>query len=201
MGKKIAIFGGKFDPPGMHHLLVPRYLNLLSFDEIIIVPSGPRPDRPELVHPVERAVMVGLTFVNISCVCFDFFDLAEERFTPTCFVPKKLALKDAELWFVIGSDLIQGGAKHEAKIQSWVNGKDVWSLFNFVVIERAEFPFKDDDIPPNSKVLRVNATGSSTEIRKRIKEGRPIHGLVVPEVEQYIKKLHLYRGEASVGEK
>lgn len=29
MGKKIAIFCGKFDPPGMHHLLAQRYLDRL----------------------------------------------------------------------------------------------------------------------------------------------------------------------------
>ena len=44
--KNIAVLGGSFDPPTISHLqLASEVINLLGFDEVLIVPCGARPDK------------------------------------------------------------------------------------------------------------------------------------------------------------
>ncbi|HSJ03477.1 MAG: nicotinate (nicotinamide) nucleotide adenylyltransferase, partial [Verrucomicrobium sp.] len=74
MPRRIALFGGSFNPPGLHH----RRIALLlaeSFDEVRVIPCGPRPDKPEVgsVPSVFRAALCDLTFGDMPGVAVDLF--------------------------------------------------------------------------------------------------------------------------------
>ena len=50
--KRIAIFGGSFDPPTISHMQVAsETINLLGFDEVRLVPCGARPDKHNFSTP------------------------------------------------------------------------------------------------------------------------------------------------------
>lgn len=103
MTKRIAIFGGSFDPPGLHHYEIAKALSE-EFDKVIIVPCGPRPDKVSTndVEAIHRATMVDLTFRNLKNVEVELFDLENATFTRTHHLEEKFS-QEGELWHVIGT--------------------------------------------------------------------------------------------------
>ena len=203
MSKRIAIFGGSFNPAGRHHRAVAEALGR-HFDEIIVVPCGPRPDKPSVadIEPVHRAVMADLAFRGLPKVRVELFDLEHETYTRTIDLDRMFSPK-GEIWHVVGTDLIKGGRSGGSEIQrGWERGLELWKNANFVVIERAGYGIVDADLPPHHLLLRPGQSGSSSEIRERAFKRLPIADLVTPEVESYIARYNLYRGtppQRSVG--
>ena len=84
MHKRIAVFGGSFNPPTLAHIAVVEVLVKDGY-EVVIVPCGMRPEKITTRHvdPVHRAFMVDLAFARMSHVRVEHFDLEKEAFTPT----------------------------------------------------------------------------------------------------------------------
>ena len=57
----IAVFGGSFDPPGLHHRRIVEEVRK-HFDSVVVVPCGPRPDKQLDIEPIHRAALADLTF-------------------------------------------------------------------------------------------------------------------------------------------
>ncbi len=194
MSKRIAVFGGSFNPPEVHHRAVVEALSA-QFDRVIVVPCGPRPDKPPTndIEPVHRAVMCDMAFRGIPNVEVALFDLENGTFTRTIALDERYRSL-GEVWHVIGSDLVCGGATGAADIQTkWQNGADIWRELRFAVVDRPEFPFGAADLPPHSVMISVGRTGSSRGIRKMVYDHQPITGLVSSEIESYIDRYGLYR--------
>src|SRR3989339_400058 len=140
--KKIALFGGSFNPIGTHHINIIKEL-VRDFDEVIVVLCGHRPDKATTndIEPIHRAIMVDIALRGLSSkVKVDYSDLIHDMFTRTHKLDKKYS-KDGEVWHVVGMDLIYGGARGESEIQaSWQRGKELWCNLNFAVVERGVFP-------------------------------------------------------------
>ena len=82
--KKIAIFGGSFNPAGVHHRDIVAKLAKLDFAKVYVIPCGPRPDKPSTndIPAIHRAVMADKTFHGISDkVEVLLFDLENGTFT------------------------------------------------------------------------------------------------------------------------
>lgn len=196
MTKKIALFGGSFNPIGAHHIDIIKEL-IRDFDEVVVVLCGYRPDKQTTndIESIHRAIMVDISLRGISSkLKVDYSDLIHDVFTRTYKLNKKYK-SQGEVWHVVGMDLVCGGAKDVSEIQtSWVNGKKLWNELNFIVVKRTGYEFKKEDLPPHSRVITPDHSGSSTQIRNNVFNHRSIEGLVVPEVEKYIEKYNLYRG-------
>ncbi|OGF26006.1 hypothetical protein A2331_02120 [Candidatus Falkowbacteria bacterium RIFOXYB2_FULL_34_18] len=194
--KKIALFGGSFNPIGTHHINIIKEL-VRDFDEVIVVLCGHRPDKATTndIEPIHRAIMVDIALRGLSSkVKVDYSDLIHDMFTRTHKLDKKYS-KDGEVWHVVGMDLIYGGARGESEIQaSWQRGKELWCNLNFAVVEREGYKFSKDDLPPHAILIKPDHSGSSTEIRNNTFNHKSIDGLVTSEVKKYIEKYNLYRG-------
>ena len=46
--RKVVVFTGSFDPPTTYHRRVAQLLRARGFDEVIVRPSGPRCDHPDV---------------------------------------------------------------------------------------------------------------------------------------------------------
>lgn len=194
MARRIAIFGGSFNPPGVHHLRVAQQLALL-FDEVRIIPCGPRPDKPitGAVPPVYRAALADMTFGGMDRVVVDLFDLEQETFTRNHQLDSRFSA-DGEVWHVVGTDLVEGGAKGASLIQrTWEKGPQLWKKARFAVLTRAGYEFNPKDLPPHSEVIEINIPGSSTEIRDRLARGKSVADLVTPRSVAYLERYGLYR--------
>ncbi|MDD5289844.1 MAG: nicotinate-nicotinamide nucleotide adenylyltransferase [Patescibacteria group bacterium] len=193
----IAIYGGSFDPPHNGHLAAVKAVSALPFvRDLVIIPCGIRPEPQKGKHrasPQQRKIMCHLTFGGAPKIRLNFSDILREDFTRTWDLQERFSLL-GHISHVVGTDLIKGGAQSESEIQtSWYRGKELWQKLNFLVISRADYEIEKKDLPPHATCLPLNIYGSSTEIRNLCAAGKPITGLVTPEVEKYIKQQNLYQ--------
>lgn len=195
MSVRIAIFGGSFNPPGIHHREIAHLLSL-HFDRVIIVPCGPRPDKRTTnnIEPIFRATLADLNFRGLPNVEVDLFDLEQATFTRTHDLQDRYA-SQGDVWHVVGGDLIKGGNDGASFIQTtWKNGTAIWNHLNFAVITRDGIDFDERDLPPHHQIFHVQVSGASSSIRERIFNHQPIEELVTPAVSEYIERYELYRG-------
>lgn len=195
---RIAIYGGSFNPPCLHHRQIVIAL-LEWFNHVYIVPCGPREDKDSLAETSldARKEMTRLNFEDLKNATIDLFDLENGIFTPSYDVNEryKNQYQDNEIWHVVGSDLVSGGGKNASEIQqSWKKGEEVWRTLKFVVLVRPGFNFEKKDLPPSSEIIEgEDFLGSSTLIRDRIRNGENVKPLLLPEVFEYINTAKLYK--------
>ena len=194
--KDVAIYGGSFNPPGLHHRRIVEELTRKRwFDEILVIPCGGRPDKlsVNVIPPHHRTVMTNLTFANILHVSVSLFDLEQDTYTPACDLQKRFG-HQVNLFHVVGADLVIGGGKGSSQIQtSWKKGREIWETLNFVVVTREGVDLPVNDLPPRCCLLRdFENPGSSTVIRNKLFRGESVEGLVMPTVADYIERHGLY---------
>ena len=194
---KVVIFGGSFNPPGIHHRLIVEALARIV-GQVVVIPCGMRPDKGSagLVTPNQRAEMALLAFSGLSKVTIDLSDIANGEFARTYDLDVKMKARHGKnVWHAIGTDLVTGGADHCSAIhRSWYKGDELWQKANFIVITRAGSEMNSDDLPPSSELLEFGFSGSSTEIRNRLAAEQSVEGLVMPAVEKFILENELYGG-------
>lgn len=196
MTRKIAIFGGSFNPPCSHHQAIVRILSE-RFDKVIIVPCGIRKDKhsTNVVESRHRAAMVLLAFGGLPNAEIDLFDLQNNKFTPTIFLQERYQnlFPVAEIWHAIGGDIISGGKEGNSEIHRvWYEGEKIWRSLRYAVIKRPGYIFTKEDMPPCSELID-GVAGSSTIVREHIRSGLSIDGFVDPKVETYIEQHGLYK--------
>ncbi len=195
MTRRLAIFGGSFNPPGLHHRAIAEELSRY-FDEVVVVPCGPRPDKPATneVDTVARATMVDATFRKLAGVRVDLFDLEQATFTLTHRLDE-IYRGEGEVWHVVGTDLTEPGEDGLSFIQrSWVKGAEIWSSLRFAIFVRPGYDASKSELPPHHELFPMQGTGASATIRERVFKHEPIADLVTEEVTAYIERYGLYRG-------
>lgn len=191
---RLAIFGGSFNPPGHHHAQIAREL-ARHFDEVRVIPCGPRPDKPvtDSVPPVYRATLADIVFGGIAGVTVDLSDFEREVFSRNFELQERFE-KENELWHVVGADLIEGGARGESPIQrTWAHGAELWKKARFAVLKRPGYAFDEKDLPPQSRIIEFEIDGASTTIRERLSRGENVTDLLHPRALAYIERYGLYR--------
>lgn len=194
MSLKIALFGGSFNPPGLHHRALAQLL-AERFDHVIIIPCGPRPDKKETnaVPAVYRAALADITFGDLAKVEVDLFDLESDQFTRTVDLDTRYQHR-GQVWHVVGTDLIKGGANGLAEIQrSWHRGQWLWEQGHFIVLKRLEHECAAEDLPPHAQVIAVDIPGASRDIRSAMEHGVDVSHLVTERALAYMQRYGLYR--------
>lgn len=195
MAKQILIYGGSFNPSGLHHRLIAQEL-APHFDEVIVPPCGPRKDKLSVtdVDAIHRAVMADLALARIPKVRVDLFDLEADDFTVTRDLDARYRA-EGDVWHFVGADLVKRGEDGLSAIQrEWQDGPDIWNRLRWAVGRRAGYELDPKHLPPHSKVIELTVSGSSTEIRDRVFHRKPFAHLTTPEVAAYIERYNLYRG-------
>lgn len=195
--ERIALYGGSFNPPALHHKQIVECL-LTIFDRVVVVPCGSRRNKTALddVSSEDRKEMVKRNF-DMPNVFIDFSDMDSDMYTPTYFLNERYQAEypNAEIWNVVGSDLVQGGNVGGSEIQrTWVRGEDVWKNLSFVVIKRPGYDVTEEDLPSRAETIEFTRIGgSSTIIRERIAAGEDVVALLAPSVLSYIEEKKLYK--------
>lgn len=195
MHRRIALFGGSFNPPGLHHRHIAETL-LQAFDEVRIIPCGPRSDKPEVnnIPSSFRAALCDMTFGDLEKVKVDLFDLEQESFTTNIRLQKRFE-QEGELWHVVGADWLGGGCRNESLIhRTWAEGPRLWKEANFAVLTRPGHQLDPCDLPPNHQLFTIELADSSTIIRQLRLHGESARHLLTPRSADYIERYGLYRG-------
>jgi nicotinate-nucleotide adenylyltransferase len=192
--------GGTFDPIHHGHLFTAEAaLGEFDLDEVVFVPTG-RPwmkaDR-EVTAAEHRYLMT--VIATASNPRFSVSRLEVDREGPTYTVDtleeiRSEAGADVELFFITGADAI-------LDIFQWKDPQQVLSGAHFIAATRpgyeiARFEKEASSSHPDVMVMDIPALAiSSSDIRRRVREGEPIAYLLPEGVQSYIAKMGLYRGE------
>lgn len=187
--------GGTFDPIHHGHLLAAEEArHALGLERVLFVPAGvPWQKQDMVVTPGElRFAMAELAVEDNP-----FFEVSRielEREGPTYTIETLRAMHERrpeqELYFITGADAI-------SQILTWKRPEEALELATFVAVTRPGHELDDlRSIGSSDRivVLEIPALAiSSTDIRKRVSEGRPIRYLVPDAVARYIADNGLYK--------
>jgi nicotinate-nucleotide adenylyltransferase len=190
---RTGVFGGTFDPPHVGHLIVAQdVVEQLPLDRLLLVPAAEPPHKPEATPAPGDARARMLEAAVAAHPKLELSRIELERGGPSYTVDTLEALgarspKD-ELFLVIGADQLRS-------FSTWRSPDRVARLARLVVISREG---ADPGVAPpgldvsfeSVAVPRVDI--SSTEIRRRIGEGRSVRYWVPDGVLEIIRTEKLY---------
>jgi nicotinate-nucleotide adenylyltransferase len=192
---KIAICGGTFDPFHRGHLdPILAVRDAMRWDRVIYMPAHRQPFKidDETISGYHRFAMAVLATVNYDPLFVSPLELERGDVSYTVDTLEALHRQYPEALFdwIIGEDNVEGLAK-------WRHIERIFELANFVVLARGESDPTPSCAPPRSGAIIYAHNElvpiSATEIRQRVRDGKPIDGFVDPLVARYIHHNGLYR--------
>lgn len=217
--KRIAIYGGTFDPVHSGHLEIARSVTqFFGIDEFLFVPAMVAPHKldREVLPALHRYAMLALATRADSRLCVSTFELDSpgRRYTvDTLFHFRSRFGESADLFFVMGAD-------SWGEITTWREWRRLLTLANLIVVTRPGYEisaapatvetagsivdlrgvteFSGVSEPGSQKVFLSDAVMidvSATDIRRAVSENdnEKLTRLVPLEVAEYIRKYQLYR--------
>src|SRR6185369_4041713 len=195
--KRIALYGGTFDPVHIGHLEIARMVSVaFEIETVIFVPAQVAPHkvgRP-VTEPIHRYAMLALaTQADPQLVISTFeLDAPDRRYTVDTVEHFQRELGDSnELFFIMGAD-------SWSEITTWRDWERLLTMTNHIVVTR---PGYDIAPPPEGLADRISFTDvvmkdiSATKNRRLASEGRheELEKLVPQSVANYIRKYGIYR--------
>jgi nicotinate-nucleotide adenylyltransferase len=213
----VGILGGTFDPIHLGHIdtaIAAR--DALGLARVVILPSRVPPHRA--VQPqasrYHRFAMAALAVNGIDGLVASDGELCA---APPSFTADTLArlhatgMVPSQMFFITGADAF-------AEIATWSRYPDVLSMAHFVVVSRPGHPAEgmrarlptlagrmvtagpgvEPGGEPHIFLLDARTSDvSSTEVRRRLRAGEPLTGLVPPAVESHIRRHDLYTSSSA----
>ncbi|MFL6599092.1 MAG: nicotinate-nucleotide adenylyltransferase [Chthoniobacterales bacterium] len=187
--KKIAIYGGTFDPVHHAHLILARdAIETLGLDKVILVPAA--------ISPLKKAVPVAGGEVRLAMLKaaikgepefeVDECELLRQPPSYTIDTVEKIRRRecDAAIYCLIGEDNVE-------QLPRWHRFADLEKRVRFVVLDRS------GKQPLHSyQLIHRRIDISATEIRRRVAQRESIRYLVPESVEEIVQRKKLYREQS-----
>jgi nicotinate-nucleotide adenylyltransferase len=199
--------GGTFDPIHHGHLVTAEEARAqFGLERVVFVPNrySPIKDPAEVTDPEDRYLMTFLATASNPRFSVSRLEIDRPGASYTIDTIRDMAAQHpgAELYYITGSDAILQILRGE-----WAQSAELLRVCQFIAATRPGFSLDLETL------RRTNATGrpiesvhvmnipamaiSSTDIRTRVRAGRPIKYLVPEAVESYILKRRLYQPVAA----
>ena len=192
---RIGLFGGTFDPPHVGHLVTAvNVRHALNLDIVILMvandpwqKSGAR----DVTTAEDRFAMVeaAVSVVDGVVAGRDEIDRGGPSYTADTLMALAEKHPGAELFTIVGDDAAAG-------LTSWTRVDQVAEYSQLVVVDR---PGVAVGLPKEFDWLRVESPRlevSSTDLRSRFSDGRPLDYLVTEPVLRVIEQRGLYGSAA-----
>jgi len=217
MRERIGLFGGTFDPIHEGHMRAAAELRRrFGLDRVLFIPSfsPPHKGRGPLAGAEDRYRMVALACAVDPHFIPSRLEVDDQQTSYSVRTVEKVqqASPDAWLFFILGVDAF-------LEIATWREAERVLEECSWIVTTRPGFRLDaaggvlGGRLRPRLRALAAEETAdeasfgpgrifvvpipaldvSSTEIRRRVKAGETIRGLVPADVEAYIHDRGLYR--------
>ncbi len=185
------MFGGTFDPIHVGHLVTAvNVRHALDLDRVLLVVANDPWQKAALplTPALERLAMVEAAVADVAGLEASALEIERGGLSYTADTLATLRRRhpDAELFVILGSDAA-------AVLSTWERVEEVRNESTLVVVTR---PGADDRLPPpgwDHQVVEVpRLEVSSTDLRARFADGRPLDWLVTDEVVHVIRRRGLY---------
>lgn len=197
----IGIMGGTFDPVHYGHLIAAEFARYeFKLNRVIFMPAArpPHKEIEEVLDSEHRYKMVKLAIQGNSA--FEISDLEMKRTGKSYTIDTVRYFLEhyhgSDIFFIMGADSL-------LMMDTWKDYRELSGLCRFVVVTRPGYVIERSDpalenLPPilweRMNFLPIPGLDiSSTDIRQRVAESRPVKYLLPLEVEQYILDQGLYR--------
>lgn len=191
---RIGVFGGTFDPPHVGHLVTAvNVRHALDLDLMLLMVNnvpwqkvGSRPITPAR----DRLAMVAAAVADVDRLEAGDHEIEAggHSFTADTLATLGAEYPGAELFTVVGDDAAAG-------IRTWERADEVISRSRMVVVDR---PGEHVELDADVDWVRVEVPRlevSSTDLRARWNDGRPLDYLVTDEVLAVVAERGLYASE------
>lgn len=208
MVEQIVIFGGTFDPIHHGHLIATRAVaEHFGFRKVTFMPTMVPPHKGEAHHgsapAADRLEMVRLAVAGSEM--FDVSDIEIQRDGPSYTFDTLISLQrryghEADLHWIIGADMLED-------LPTWHKAGEVIEMARIITAARPPY---SERVPAMLEGLRTDFTAeqvarlgegvvptplidiSSTNIRHRLAEAKPVRYLTTDAVINHIRKRGLY---------
>jgi len=220
--KRIALYGGTFDPVHLGHLEVARRISeLFEIDQVVFIPAQIAPHKVgrAVTEPIHRYAMLALAtqderFFRVSTVELSAPEKPYTVETLTRFC--ETLGETARLFFVMGADSWE-------EITTWREWERVLTMTDHIVVSRLGYELPVEHVTEAVRERIVDVRGanrehveselkrsegprvyltdaakvklSATDVRAAVARGdfESLGALVAPAVAEYIRKYGLYR--------
>ncbi len=193
--KRIAVYGGAFDPPHSGHaLVIKEVLKSGLVDELWLVPTGDsRYDKQSTASGAQRGEMLMLflsdLFPNEQRIRLDTVQI--DGLLPDCTTYDLLTYYrrqhgEAEFFLVLGAENI-------ARLPTWRHSEKLLKEAKFIFVPRLNEPVSAT--PPGAHLLEVpvQSDASSSAVKMKLVRGETVENLISPQVLNMIKTAGLYQ--------
>lgn len=218
--KRIALYGGTFDPVHLGHVAVARAVaTIFEIDELLFVPAwiAPHKRTRKVTQAIHRYAMLALATQNDDRVRISRFELEapDRSYTVETLAHFEAELgRSADLFFIMGAD-------SWSEIKTWREWERLLTMANHIVVTRPGYEIELDGLSAAITARITDTRGavtafvrkrqgadksifftdavkqeiSATEIRRaaRAKQFDRLAKLVPEAVADYIIKYELYR--------
>ena len=195
MPLRIGLFGGTFDPPHVGHLVTAvNVRHALTLDAVVLMVAN-SPWQKQGTRPItaaeDRLAMVEAAVADVDGLVAGDSEIRRggPSFTADTLATLVEVYPGAELFTIVGDDAAAG-------LTSWERHDEVIAQSHMVVVDRPGIPV---ELPAGFDWLRVEVPRlevSSTDLRARVRDGRPLDYLVTEPVLDIIAARGLYRAAA-----
>lgn len=191
--RRIGVLGGTFDPVHVGHLVTAvNVRHALALDVVLLVVAGSpwqKEGTREITPAEDRLAVVRAAVGDVEGV--EASDLEVRRggasYTADTLAALRSAEPDAVLFVILGADAAAG-------LHTWERVEEVRRDCRLVVVDRPGTPHTElvgwDEIRVEVPALEV----SSTDLRARVADGRPLDYLVPEAAMREIRARGLYGG-------
>jgi nicotinate-nucleotide adenylyltransferase len=192
--RRTGLMGGTFDPVHYGHLLAAEAAReAAQLNEVWFIPTYMPPHKGHPQADAEaRLAMLEAALAGIPEFRAVDIELQRQGISYTIDTVKALMEQypDRSFYWIAGSDMVKN-------LPRWREPEELARRVTFIGLERPEEPLSEEDIPAfiRSRLIRAAMPMiglSSTDIRRRCKEGRSIRFMTPDSVVEWIQRNGLY---------
>ena len=189
--RRIGLFGGTFDPPHVGHLVTAvNVRHALGLDVVVLMVANVpwQKEGTRAITPAEdRFAMVEAAVAEVPGLVPGRLeiDAGGNSYTADTLAALRTRFPHANLFTVVGDDAAAG-------LETWERHDEVVAQSRLVVVDR---PGEHVKLTPDIDWIRVEVPRlevSSTDLRARFTDGRPLDYLVTEPVLEVITRRGLY---------
>ena len=174
---RIGLFGGSFNPIHNGHISLAKQLKeKAGLDEVwlMVSPQNPLKQEQDLLNDELRLQMARLAVENVEGIVVSDYEmhLPKPSYTWNTLQALSKDYPDEEFVLMIGGDNWQ-------LFDRWYRADDIVRDYPLVVYPRRGSAIDPAPLPPTVRVVEAELLDvSSTDIRRRVRQGKTIEGLV-----------------------